>query len=75
MKKVLVNVEFKDAYTGEHYKPGQTIELSEERVAEVSAVNKNMISVIGNVEAAAEEPIEEPIEDPIGEPKEKTKKK
>lgn len=54
MKKVLVNIEFKDAYTGKLYKAGQKIELSEERVAEVKGVNKNMISVIGNVEAKAE---------------------
>lgn len=48
MKKVLVNVPFKDAYTGKQYKTGQTIKLSEERVAEVKGINKNMISVIGN---------------------------
>ena len=50
MKIALVNVPFKDAYTGKLYKAGQKIELTEERVKEVLAVNKNMISVIGTVD-------------------------
>lgn len=74
MKKVLVNIPFNDVYTGEAYKAGQTIELSEERVAEVKEVNKNMISVIGNVEAPVAEP-EEPVEEPVEPPEKKTKKK
>lgn len=50
MKKVLINVDFKDRYTGEMHKAGATEEMSEERVAEVKEVNPNFISVVGNVE-------------------------
>ena len=48
MKRVLVNVPFRDAYTGKLYKAGQKIELEEDRIAEIKEVNKNMISVVGN---------------------------
>ena len=50
MKKVLINVDFKDRYTGEMHKAGATEEMSEERIAEVKEVNPNFISVVGNVE-------------------------
>ena len=50
MKKVLINIDFKDRYTGEMHKAGATEEMSEERVAEVKEVNPNFISVVGNVE-------------------------
>lgn len=45
----MVNVGFDDAYTGEKYVAGKVIELSEQRVAEVKEIDKNLISVIGNV--------------------------
>lgn len=56
MKIVLVNVEFKDAYTGKKYVPGKRYEMSEQRVAEVQAVGKHFISVVGD----AAEPDEAP---------------
>lgn len=53
MKKVLINVSFKDRYTGKTRVAGETTEMSEERVAEIKEVNPNFISVIGNVEDAS----------------------
>ncbi len=70
MKRVMVNVAFKDAYTGELYKAGSEINLTEERVAEVKEIDKNMISVIGNVEPEVETQ-EEPVEEPVKETKKK----
>ena len=56
MKKiVMVNVGFKDAYTGEEYEAGKPIVLSEQRVAEVKEIDKNLISVIGNAEETPNE--------------------
>lgn len=56
MKKlVMVNVGFDDAYTGEKYDAGKVIELSEQRVAEVKEIDKNLISVIGNAEETPNE--------------------
>ena len=52
MKKVLINVSFKDRYTGKTRVAGKTAEMSEERVAEIKEVNPNFITVIGNVENA-----------------------
>jgi len=49
-KIVLVNVEFKDARTGKKHIAGKTIELSDERIAEVKEVNPNFITVIGDAE-------------------------
>lgn len=49
MKKVVFNESFKDRYTGELCKAGDTAEMTEERVAEIKEVNPNFISVIGNV--------------------------
>ena len=78
-KKVLVNIEFKDRYTGEVYVAGKTYDMTEERIKEVKEVNPNFIDVIGNAEPAKEEPVaadqgtEEPVE-PV-EPAEPAKKK
>lgn len=45
--RVYVNEEFTDKYTGEVHLIGSTIEnLSEERVNEINAVSKTLISVI-----------------------------
>lgn len=54
MKLVLVNVDFKDAYTGKIRKAGEKAKLTEERVAEIKAVNPDFVSVIGEVEEKAE---------------------
>lgn len=51
----MVNVGFKDAYTGEEYEAGKLIVLSEQRVAEVKEIDKNLISVIGNAEETPNE--------------------
>lgn len=55
MKKVLVNVEFKDRYTGEKYVAGKTYEMTDERIKEVKEVNPNFIDVIGTVETVGED--------------------
>lgn len=57
MKRVVVNVGFIDAYTGEKYKAGEVITLTEERIAEVREIDKNLISIVGNA------PVEETEED------------
>ena len=51
MKKiVLVNVDFKDAYTGKLHKAGSKAEMTDARIAEVKAVNPEFVTVIGAVE-------------------------
>jgi len=57
MKRVKVLVPFTDAVIGDIYKKDSEIELSDERIAEIKAVNVNMIEVIGEVE---EEPAKKP---------------
>ena len=47
MKCCKVNVPFTDKVTGELYKAGAEIALTDERVAEVKAFDVNLISVIG----------------------------
>lgn len=49
MKTVLVNITFRDAYTGEIRIAGKTYQMSEERVKEVKEVNPNFVTVVGNV--------------------------
>ena len=84
MKTVLVNVPFRDKYTGEVYEAGKTYPMSAERVAEVKEVNPNFVTVVGNApdpveeaieEVAAEEVIEEvdAEEVPVKEPKKRAK--
>lgn len=54
--KVYVNEEFKDKYTGEVHSIGSTIEnLSEERVNEINAVSKTLISIISKELVKSEE--------------------
>ncbi len=50
MKRVKVLVPFTDAVIGDIYKVGSEIELSDERIAEIKAINVNMIEIIGEVE-------------------------
>ena len=57
MKRVRVLVPFTDAVIGDIYKVNDEIELSDERIAEIKAVNVNMIEVIGEV---TEEPAKKP---------------
>ena len=49
MKKVLINTDFRDRYTGKIHKAGKTEEMSESRVAEVKEVNPELITVIGDI--------------------------
>ena len=48
MKSCKVNVPFTDKVTGEAYKAGSEIVLTDERVAEVKAFDVNLISVLGD---------------------------
>lgn len=53
MKKlVLVNHNFKDAYSGMLHKAGEKVKMTDERIAEVKGVNPDFVSVIGIVEEA-----------------------
>ena len=54
MKKVYIEMPFKDRYTGKIYNPGKTVERTDERVAEIKAVNPNFITVVGVVEPKKE---------------------
>lgn len=63
MKRVKVLVPFTDKVTGEVYNADAEILLSDERIAEIKAVNVNMIEVVGEVEEAAAEP-EAPVKKP-----------
>lgn len=76
-KKVLINQPFKDIYNPKKiYKPGDTAEMTVERITEIKAVNPDFVTVIGNVE---EPPVEEPSaegkDDGKGEGKDDGKKK
>lgn len=48
MVKVLVNKTFKDRATKKERKAGSYVELSEERVAEIIAVDPKIITVVGS---------------------------
>lgn len=50
MKQVKVLIPFTDKTTGKLQKAGKKLILSDERVAEIKAVNVNMIEVLGEVE-------------------------
>lgn len=49
-KLVLVNVDFKDVYTGKLHKAGDREEMTDMRIAEVKAVNPDFVTVVGSVE-------------------------
>lgn len=49
-KLVLVNVDFKDVYTGKLHKAGGREEMTDMRIAEIKAVNPDFVTVIGAVE-------------------------
>lgn len=53
MKEVLINVEFRDVYTGEVYTPGKTYPMTEERVKEIKEVNPNFVTVVGTAKKGA----------------------
>ena len=51
-KIVLVNIDFRDVYTGKLHKAGDKVEMSDERITEVRSVNPEFVSVIGTAEKA-----------------------
>ena len=53
-KLVLVNVDFKDVYTDELYAAGDKEVMTDERIAEIKAVNPDFVTVIGTAEDVAE---------------------
>ena len=75
MKKVLINVNFKDRYTGKTHIAGHTENMSIERVNEIKEVNPHFISVIGNVEEAIVLPDEDETEDTASDEGKKSAKK
>ena len=46
MVKVVINQDFKDRENGTLRKAGTTVELTEERVAEIKAVNAKLVTVL-----------------------------
>lgn len=78
MKKlVLINVDFKDAYTGKMHRAGEKVEMTDERITEVKSVNPEFVTVIGIVEEVETTDSVEEIEEAIEEiePEVKTGKK
>lgn len=61
-KLVLINVDFKDAYTDELYEAGDREVMTDERIAEINAVNPEFVTVIGTVEDEAGGKVEVPEE-------------
>lgn len=59
-KIVLVNIDFKDVYTGKLHKAGDKVEMTDERIAEVRSVNPEFVSVIGTAEKAEKPKAEKP---------------
>ena len=49
MKKVLINTDFRDRYTGKIHKAGKTEEMTESRGAEIKEVNPELVTVIGDI--------------------------
>lgn len=57
-KKVIINENFKDRYTGKMRVAGKKVEMTEDRIKEIKEVNPYFITVIGNVAAATEDEVE-----------------
>lgn len=49
MKRVEVLIPFRCKATNKEYNKGDVIEITEERLAEIKAVNVNMVLVLGDV--------------------------
>ena len=71
MKICRVNIPFKDKVTGKIHKVDDELLLSDERIAEIKAVNPGFVVEIGVV---PEEPEPEPEAEPEAEPKKEPKK-
>ena len=57
MRQVKVLIPFTDKVTGKDHKANDIIEVSDQRLAEIKAVNVNMVLVIGNVEPKAKKKV------------------
>ena len=55
-KIVLVNIDFKDVYTGKLHEAGDKVEMTDERITEVKSVNPELVTVIGTAVVKAEKP-------------------
>lgn len=77
MKRVRVLIPFHMLATDTDHDPGEVIEVSEEQLTKIRAVNVNMVEVMGEVEEATpveDEPtIDEPVE--VEKPKKRKSKK
>ncbi len=59
MKRVRVEYPFHLNETGKDYVPGDEIEVSEDALARIVALSVNMVTVLGDASAKAEETTEE----------------
>lgn len=60
MKRVKVEIPFHMIATDTDHVPGDVIEVSEEQLARIRAVNVNMVSVLADVE---EKPVQETVQE------------
>ena len=49
MLKVLVNVPFRDRYTGKVYKASEELILTKERVNEIRGISADLVTILGEV--------------------------
>lgn len=77
MKRVKVEIPFHMIATNTDHVPGDVIEVSEEQLARIRAVNVNMVSVLADVEEepVQEETTEETVEEEPVQPKKRKPKK
>ena len=71
MKSVKVLIPFHNKDTKVDQVPGDVIDVSEERLEEIRAINVNMVLVLGDVEEVPKEELKEELKE---EPKEEVKK-
>lgn len=64
MKRVLINTNFIDVYTGILHEAGTYEEMTEERIAEIKAVNPNFVDVVGNAESNTDSAPATPVVEP-----------
>ena len=64
MKRVLINTDFKDVYTGEIHKAGTYETMTEGRITEIKAVNPNFVDVVGNAESNTDSAPTTPVVEP-----------
>jgi hypothetical protein len=73
MKRVKVLVPFHSKATGKDQVPNDIIEVTDEQLAAIRAVNVNMVLVLGEVEEKADKKPKEKAEKADKKPKAKTK--